>query len=70
MLVTMCHLSERLNEALKSVGGEPLDMDSYYWSVAESYSNLAWSVYFGSGYIWGGNEYGSYVVRPVAAFNL
>lgn len=70
MLVTMCHLSERLNEALKSVGGEPLDMDSNDWSVSEGDSGSAWGVGFGSGTIWYNTKSNSYVVRPVAAFNL
>ncbi len=71
MVAAMCYWAERgLNEALEAVGGEPLDMDSGYWSVTEYYSYNAWGVYFNNGIVYGNYKYNSYVVRPVAAFNL
>lgn len=72
MVVLMCHYAENgLNEALKFVGGEPFDMEEYYWSVTERNSGNAWNVYFNTGYVgYYGNKYSSYVVRPVAAFNI
>ena len=71
MVVAMCYWADKgLNEALEFVGGQPFDMDSYYWSVTEFYSNNAWIVNFGSGYVNTFSQYYSDVVRPVAAFNL
>ena len=73
MLVAMCYWAERgLNKALEYAGGNPLDMDSYYWSVTEYNSTLAWLVYFGSGYVGTyniGKYYGT-VARAVTAFPL
>ena len=72
MVVLMCHYADKgLNEALKFVGGEPFDMEEYYWSVAEGYSSLAWYVYFSNGNVYYySTKYYGYVVRPVAAFNI
>ena len=74
MVVAMRYWKNRgLDEALIAVGGEPLQNDSYCWSVTEYSANNAWSVNFGSGYVYG-THYSKYstnvVVRPVAAFNL
>ncbi|MBQ9532403.1 MAG: DUF1566 domain-containing protein [Prevotella sp.] len=44
--------------------------NSYYWSVTESGSSLAWGVYFNNGNVYINNKYNSNVVRPVAAFNF
>ena len=42
---------------------------SYYWSVTENLSYHAWYVGFSDGGVYSGiGKYGSYVVRPVAAF--
>ncbi|MBQ9532423.1 MAG: DUF1566 domain-containing protein [Prevotella sp.] len=71
MVTAMCYWAERgLNEALEAVGGEPLDMDSYYWSVTEYDSGSAWNVHFVNGLVYGNYKYGSGVVRPVAEFIL
>lgn len=70
MLVVIRGKVKAINEALKYVGGEPFDMDSTYWSVTECSSINAWLVYFYSGYVNYYVKYSSYVVRPVAAFNL
>ena len=46
--------------------------NSYYWSVVETYSTIAWSLYFNSGSI--GIDFSKYftgyVARGVAAFNF
>ena len=71
MVVAMRYWAERgLNEALESVGGEPFDMDSGYWSVTEYNQHIAWLVYFNDGIVGTSGKYTSIVVRPVAAFNL
>ena len=70
MLVVMRAWAKDINEALEFVGGEPFDMDSYYWSVTEYYSSNAWLVNFSSGIVNYYYKYNSNVVRPVAAFNL
>lgn len=72
MVVAMCYWANRgLNDALEFADGNPLRMDSFYWSVTESVSYFAWVVYFGSGYVSnGGGKYNGYSVRPVAAFPL
>ena len=71
MVVLMCHYAENgLNEALKFVGGEPFDMEEYYWSVTEGSSGYAWYVAFNTGNVFSNYKYHSYVVRPVAAFNI
>lgn len=72
MLVAMCYWAERgLNAALEYVGGEPLRIDSIYWSATEFTSNYAWYVNFGSGIVYNyGTKYYGIVARAVAAFNL
>lgn len=71
MLVVMFHYRGEINEALESVGGEPFDEDSNYWSVTEGSANGAWLVVFDSGIVGTDGKSGTYyVVRPVAAFNL
>ncbi len=71
MLVLMCHYADKgLNEALKFVGGESFDMEEYYWSVTEYGSSYAWTLNFNNGVVYNGSKSYSYVVRPVAAFNI
>ncbi len=71
MLVVMRAWAKKINEILEFVGGEPFDMDSYYWSCTEGSSRVAWNVNFSSGLVSYYSKYGTtYVVRPVAAFNL
>ena len=70
MLVVMRAWAEKINEALEFVGGELFDMGSSYWSCTEYGSTGAWYVSFHSGYVLTTGKYYSYVVRPVAAFNL
>ena len=71
MVVAICYWANRgLNDALEFAGGNPLRMDSLYWSVTEGYSGIAWSVGFGAGYVGTvGKSFGG-SVRPVAAFPL
>ena len=71
MVVAMCYWANRgLNDALEFADGNPLRMDSNYWSVTEYYSYGAWFVHFGSGFVHtNGKSYG-HSVRPVAAFPL
>jgi len=71
MLVAMCHYADKgLNEALKLAGGEPLDMDEYYWSSTEYLRGYARFVHFGSGGSNNGYKYDGGVIRPVSAFKL
>ena len=72
MVVAMCYWANRgLNDALEFADGNPLRMDSYYWSVTEINSNNAWYVNFGNGFVDNNNiKYYGNVVRPVAAFPL
>lgn len=73
MVVLMRYYAKRgLNEMLKLAGGTPFDMDEFYWSVTETYSGYAWYVNFTIGTVNTDRYYkfGSYVVRPVAAFNI
>ena len=58
---------DKINAKLKEIGGEVLD--GFYWSSTEYSSRLAWYVYFSSGYIYFNSKYGSFYVRPCAAFN-
>ena len=71
MLVLMCHYADKgLNDLLKSVGGEPFDMEEYCWSVTEYNSTYAWGLHFNTGNVLSSIKYYSIVVRPVAAFNI
>ena len=71
MLVAMCHYADKgLNEALKLAGGEPFDMDEYYWSSTEYSRYFARVVGFGSGYTYYNGKCVGGVIRPVSAFKL
>ena len=72
MVVAMCYWANRgLNDALEFADGNPIRMDSLYWSVTEYHSNYAWGVHFGLGGVNGViSKYGGFSVRPVAAFPL
>ena len=70
MVVAMCYWANRgLNDALEFADGNPLRMDSGYWSVTETGSYSAWFVSFGSGIVFG-YKYNGHSVRPVAAFTF
>ena len=69
ILAAMCYWAERgLNEALEFVGGEPLDMEGFYWSCSEGNATYAWYVHFQNGNMSNLNKYGQLVVRAVTAF--
>ena len=63
-----------INEALKSVGGEPLvtdpDDDPYYWSSTEYSATAAWTLPLNAGplTIWDNKSKLKIHVRPVSAF--
>ena len=68
MYFILCHL-KAVNEALAFVGGQPLEVDAWYWSSTSYSATGAWSLYLSNG-----NAYGitkatyQYRVRPVSAF--
>lgn len=63
-LMLMYIHKEKLNKALKEVGGEPL-ADDWYWSSSEYSGSNAWAVNPSDG----SNKYGNYFrVRCVLAF--
>lgn len=71
MVVAMCYWANRgLNDALEFADGNPIRMDSDYWSVTEGSSVSAWLVSFGSGGVVSTGKYNGGSVRPVAAFPL
>jgi hypothetical protein len=69
VLEVMCFWQDRINEAIKFAGGNPMP-GSYHWSSTEYYRCTARYVYFGNGFAYNYYKYFGYVVRPVAAFNL
>lgn len=69
MLVVMCHLKDKINEALEFVGGDILE-DKIYWSAAEVSATIAWSVIFGYGTVSNTFKNNPHAVRSVAAFNF
>jgi hypothetical protein len=58
---------ERINEALKHVGGEPFISD-WYWSSTEYSATGAWYLNFSNGTLNNGGKFITYVVRAVCAF--
>ncbi len=67
VLEAMCFLKEKINEAIKFAGGNPMP-DDYHWSSTESGRTHARGVGFSNGSANGGNKYGTGVIRPVTAF--
>lgn len=57
-----------LQKALSAAGGEPLTVDSWYWTISENSQNNAWTVYFSDGYTTTSGKDNSYRVRAVVAF--
>lgn len=64
----ICYIREMLNEALTYAGGDPLDLDAWYWSSTEYGQGHSWTVSFSNGYAGNGNKSGAIAVRAVAAF--
>lgn len=69
MLVVMCHLKNKINEALEFVGGDILE-DKNYWSDTECSATGAWNVYFSNGSVLNERKNNTYAIRSVAAFNF
>ena len=65
----MAHWKDDINEALELSGGEAMP-DDYHWSSTENSRNLGRYVSFGGGNAYDSYKYHSYVVRPVAAWNI
>lgn len=68
MYFILCHL-KAVNEALAFVGGQPLEVDAWYWSSTSYSARFAWILYLTNGYA--GNDTKAtrqYRVRPVSAF--
>lgn len=64
----LCHL-KAVNEALAFVGGQPIEVDAWYWSSTSYSANYAWYLYLNHGYANGYTKApGQYRVRPVSAF--
>ena len=71
MLVAMCHYANKgLNDALVLAGGEPLDMDEWYWSSTEYNRTYARYVYFSTGSANYTGKYNGNVVRAVTEFPI
>ena len=68
MYFILCHL-KAVNEALAFVGGQPLEVDAWYWSSTSYSANLAWDLDLSDGnassYAKAANQRR---VRPVSAF--
>ena len=69
MYFILCHL-KAVNEALAFVGGQPLEVDAWYWSSTSYSATSAWFLYLDSGYAgtWGPKATSQFRVRPVSAF--
>ena len=68
MYFILCHL-KAVNEALAFVGGQPLEVDAWYWSSASYSANFAWLLYLDPGFAnFTTKATNQYRVRPVSAF--
>ncbi len=68
MYFILCHL-KTVNEALAFVGGQPLEVDAWYWSSTSYSAGSAWSLYLYTGYaLYGAKAAYQGRVRPVSAF--
>lgn len=68
MYFILCHL-KAVNEALAFVGGQPLEVDAWYWSSTSYSAGNAWTLYLSVGYAYYYTK-AAYQnrVRPVSAF--
>lgn len=68
MYFILCHL-KAVNEVLAFVGGQPLEVDAWYWSSTSYSANYAWFLYLNDGSAY---RYAKATtqrrVRPVSAF--
>lgn len=70
MLVVMCHLKDKINEALMFVGGDILE-DEIYWSTTENSADFSWCVNFRNMAVFNyGGKGNAHAVRAVALFNF
>lgn len=69
MYFILCHL-KTVNEALAFVGGQPLEVDAWYWTSTSYSANDAWHLHLddGSANYWTTKATGQLRVRPVSAF--
>lgn len=58
---------DKVNEALKLIGGQPIK-DEWYWTRDEYSTINAWNYYGTNGTLNSNYKYGSNIVRPVTAF--
>ena len=64
----LCHL-KAVNEALAFVGGQPIEVDAWYWSSTSYSANYAWFLYLTNGYAYANAKAAHQIrVRPVSAF--
>lgn len=68
MYFILCHL-KAVNEALAFVGGQPLEVDAWYWSSTSYSANRAWNLHLNDGIAGYGTKAANQLrVRPVSAF--
>ena len=69
MYFILCHL-KTVNEALAFVGGQPLEIDAWYWTSTSYSASYAWGLNLGNGfaYAWYTKATPQYRGRPVSAF--
>lgn len=68
MYFILCHL-KAVNEALAFVGGQPLEVDAWYWSSTSYSANDAWGLALDNGRALNGTKAAfQHRVRPVSAF--
>ena len=69
VLDLMCYMKDSINKALSFAGGKIMP-DEPHWSSTELYRNLGRYVSFSLGGANLGSKYYSFVVRPVAAWDI
>jgi hypothetical protein len=69
VLDLMCYMKDSINKALSFAGGKIMP-DEPHWSSTESYRSSGRLVHFNNGNTYYNNKYYSYVVRPVAAWDI
>lgn len=69
VLDLMCYMKDSINKALSFAGGKIMP-DELHWSSTEHYRNNGRLVYFYNGTALNGTKCYSFVVRPVAAWDI
>jgi hypothetical protein len=68
MYFILCHL-KAVNEALAAVGGQPIEVDAWYWASTSYSATYAWSLHLHGGYACAYTRATYQLrVRPVSAF--